>query len=304
MSDTERHEARDGQPADPAEQLEAARLSDALEAEERGPAPPLDPREEPELASLVSTAGLLRRTWSAIVPAAEYVARSRSLILGSMERAADARTRPSNVVPFYRRWSLWTPVASAAAAAAVTFAITTLAASDVAAPVQQPALASVVPGAEAAPIEPARPPLVEPAQPQALAADMALAAEAEPPSADEAPSAAADSEALVNDLKRIEAALQEIRERAELGESVDATLLRTVTEGTARVASQIATAPESVPATAVATYFHSVSPGRSILDSAQVVDGDETALETAQVATRDGLSVALRYFNAPSASGQ
>jgi hypothetical protein len=103
---------------------------------------------------------------------------------------------------------------------------------------------------------------------------------------------------LVQDLRRIESALQEIRVLAERGEAVDAELLRTITEGTARVASQIATAPESVPPSTVAIYFHSVSPGREILSSARVEKGDESALDTARDATRDGLSVAVRYFTA------
>ena len=103
-------------------------------------------------------------------------------------------------------------------------------------------------------------------------------------------------DSLVHNLKLIESALQEIRILAESGESVNAELLRAVTEGTVRVTNQIAMSPDSVPQDAVAAYFHYVSPGREILGSAQVAEADESALDTARVATSDGLAVAVRYF--------
>ena len=260
---------------DPQEELEVQRLADALDAVEAGQDPAVDLREDPELASLLTTAASLRETWRSLAPAPDHVARWRSRALESMERSGGAV--PAKVVPFYRRRSVLSPIASAAAAAAITFTITMFAVSDVKAPEQRPEAVSAQPAAELT--GPARPPFVEIAVPQRPPADEAPAIEPGVPPEQLA------VEALVRDLRRIESALAEIRRRAELGEPVDADLLRTVTEGTARVASQIAMAPESVSPTTVATYFQSVSPGREILNSAQVVEGDEAALETARAAT-------------------
>ncbi len=279
---------------DPArqEQLEARRLAEALDAVEEGRDPDVDPREDPELSSLLATAEAVRTTWRAAAPEPARAARLRSSLLGSAEPEP---ARPARVVPLYRRWSVLSPIASAAAAAVVTFAITTLVSSDAPLPGQEPAFASAQPAADLG--EPARPPLMDTAGPEQLP-DTDTSTLPPEPSAGNLTSEALVEDRLVQDLRRIESALQEIRMLAERGEPVDAELLRTVTEGTARVASQIATAPESVSPFAVATYFQSVSPGRVILDSAQVEEGNENALETARGATRDGLSVAVQYFTA------
>lgn len=280
------------------ERLEARRLADALDAVEEGRDPEVDAREDPELFSLLATAEAVRTTWRAAAPEPARAGRLRSSLLGSAERAAEPEpARPARVVPLYRRWSVLSPVASAAAAAVITFAITTLMATDAPPPGEQPLFASAQPVSVADLGEPARPPLVDTADFELPPATEAAAPQPEPP-AGNLTSEALAQDRLVQDLKRIESVLQEIRVLAERGKSVDAELLRTVTEGTARVASQIATAPESVSPYTVATYFQSVSPGREILSSAQVAEGDESALDTARDATLDGLSVAVRYFTA------
>ena len=280
------------------EQLEARRLADALDAVEEGRDPNVDPREDPELSSLLATAEAVSTTWRATAPEPARAARLRSLLLRSTRRAGERRpVRPAKVVPLYRRWSVLSPLASAAAAAAVTFAITTLVASDAPTPGTQPSFAST--RAAAGPGETARPPLLDGAGPEQLPDMESSTLQPEPP-AENLTSEALVQDLLVQDLRRIESALQEIRALAERGKPVDAKLLRTVTEGTARVASQIDTAPESVPVSTVATYFHYVSPAREILSSAQVEEGDERALDTARDATEDGLVVAVRYFTADS----
>ncbi len=156
------------------EEMEAQRLSDMLDDLEIGREPDLDERTDAELASLVETSSLLRRTWNSVAPSAAYISRSRAFILQSLSAEAEepAATPPARVLPFYRRWAMLSPVASAAAAAAVTFAITIWATGGATATVAGPALSSVpseqpASVASAAPafveppfVEPARPPLV------------------------------------------------------------------------------------------------------------------------------------------------
>ncbi len=282
---------------DPQEALEVQRLASALEAVESGRDPVVDAREDPELVSLLATAATIRETWSALTPAPDHAARSRSLTLAleSMERTRGVEPAlPANVIPFYRRWSVLSPVASAAAAAAITFIVTMFVISDAEMTEQQPMTVS----AETATMStrPSPMPLTRVAEPALSPLDETPAMEPVMTSKQ-----VANAE-LVQDLMRIEVALVTIRSRAEMGEPVDAELLRTISEGTSRVAAKIAMVPDLVSPSTVATYFQSVSPGREILNSARVMEGDEAALETARVATWDGLSAVLRYFDAPLVS--
>lgn len=290
------------------EEMEAQRLSEALTDVESGREPKLDARADAELASLVETSSLLRRTWASIAPGAAYISRSRAFILQSItgeeqERAVVetgvVEAAPAQLLPFYRRWTVLSPVASAAAAAAITFAITIWATGDGAttSPVAGPALASAQPAAAGpATVAPAAPVFVEPARPP-LVSDVSTDGSTLQAALDEA----LGSEPLVAQLERIAAILAEIRERADSGQPVDASLLRLLSEGTASVAAQIESNPDAITPLAVANYFHSVSPGRGLLDSTQVEAGGEDALETARAATADGLAVAVRYFSSSQA---
>lgn len=96
--------------------IEAARLADALAALDRGLAPDLDPREDPELHALVGIATTLRNGTAAATTTPEFEAyrtRSRAFVLHTLEQ--EHRTR---VIPLARRRWFALPVAAAAAAAA------------------------------------------------------------------------------------------------------------------------------------------------------------------------------------------
>ena len=79
----------------PAERREAMRLAEVLDALEAGAPAPMSATEDPELASLVQTAGLLRDGMASSTETASfqsYRARSRGYILHTLEeqqRAAD-----------------------------------------------------------------------------------------------------------------------------------------------------------------------------------------------------------------------
>ncbi len=117
------------------DELESRRLADALDAVDAGHDPAaIDPREDPELAALMETVRLLREITAAVGPEQPYAARSRAMILhamehsGSREGSREPVEQPASA-PFYRRWrwAILTPVATAATAAAITFAVMTFA---------------------------------------------------------------------------------------------------------------------------------------------------------------------------------
>lgn len=96
--------------------IEAARLADALGALERGRTPDVDPREDPELHTLVGIAATLRDGAAAATATPEfesYRARSRAFVLHTLEQERRVR-----VIPLARRRWFALPVAAAAAAAA------------------------------------------------------------------------------------------------------------------------------------------------------------------------------------------
>ncbi len=268
------------------EQLEAERLFEALEAIDAGRDPEVDPREDPDLDLLLFTATALEETWRSVAPAPAYAARSRSVILRSMDRAAEREpVAAPKIVPFYRRWSVLSPVASAAAAAAVTlFAVTAFGTSNVATPVQEPLLASAEPVATLETFgEPSRPPFVAAIAPEPVVEDLT-------------------SDSVVAELQRIEQTLKEIEERAASGLPVGGPLLRGLTVSTANLASRIDTEPESVTELAVLTYIQATASSRTVLESVDVSQNDEAALEAAQQAAQDGVVVASLYLTVRSSS--
>ena len=269
------------------EQLEAERLFEALEAIDAGRDPGVDPRKDPQLDMLLFTATALEETWRSAAPAPAYAARSRSLILRSMEPGAEREPAATpNIVPFYRRWSVLSPVASAAAAAAVTlFAVTAFGTTNnVATPVQEPLLASAEPVAPLEALgEPSRPPFVSSTVPAPIAPEVA-------------------GDPVVAELLRIESTLKAIEARAAAGLPVGGPLLRGLTASTANLASSIETDPEGVTEQAVITYIQATASSRSLLESVQVSQDAEAALEAAQQAAQDGVVVASRYLTVRSSS--
>ena len=276
------------------QQRRAERLSAALDAAEAGRDPDIDPREDPELAALLSTATALRKAWSEAEPATGYAARSRSLVLATMELRREQlagereRSTPSKVVPFYRRWNVLAPVASAAAAAAVTLLITTFGASggpsggatdsatSATPPSPQPSLASAQPAPEFD--EAARPPFVA--------------------SLDATPELGnLTSRSVVEELQRIEASLAAIETRAASGLPVEGPLLRGLTETTTSLASRIESDPDSVTGQTVVTFIQAAATSRTVLDTVQVSGNDSDALEAAQNAAQDGVVVASLFIS-------
>lgn len=242
----------------PAERLEAMRLADVLDALEAGTPAPMSATEDPELASLVQTVGLLRDGMAAGTETTSfqsYLARSRAYILHTLEeqqRAAEAARhaaqRRDGLVPFVRRrWAVLAPVAAAAAVAAFTLATT-----DVGAPT----------GSEGGP---------------AVASNRTAAS--------------TDAE-----LDRIRQAVELLNMRAERGEPVDASLLRTITETSAAVANKIEAAPQLVSREHVATYQRALTQSTTVLTTVQPAAGSEDALAAAQRATQDGVVAAARYL--------
>ncbi|MFA7297653.1 MAG: hypothetical protein WC211_10805 [Dehalococcoidia bacterium] len=244
----------------PAERLEAMRLADVLDALDTGAPTPMSATEDPELASLVQTAGLLRDGMAASTETTSfqsYRARSRAYILHTLEeqhRAAEAARhaaqRRDGLVPFVRRrWAVLAPVAAAAAVAAFTLATT-----DVGAPTG----GSSDGGA-------------------AVASNRTAAS--------------TDAE-----LDRIRQAVELLNMRAQRGEPVDASLLRTITETSSAVANKIEAAPQLVSREHVATYQRALTQSTTVLTTVQPAAGSEDALAAAQRATQDGVVAAARYL--------
>ena len=264
------------------EQLDAQRFAAALEAIDEGRDPQIDRREDPELAVLVSTASAIGRTWHEATPAAGYVMRSRSLVLHSMAPRAPAAVEQPAREPFHRslrrRWARWgvlAPVASAAAAAAVTFAVMLATQSDPL--ISQPdGLASSVPGERFD--DAARPPVTDPfVLPDSLASH---------------------DRSVVAELRRLEAALKLLQDQAQAGQHAPSQLLRVVTEATATVASIIDRSPEAVTEQTVITYLQTTNTSQSVLDGVDAADGDQGALAAARRAASDGFQVAEAAISA------
>ena len=118
----------DDEPVTRAEEREALRLAEVLDALEGGSPAPISALEDPELVSLVRTAGELRAALDDATQTTSfqsYRARSRAYILHTLEeqQAQHAATqRQAGLVPFMRRrWAVLTPAALAAAIAAFAF---------------------------------------------------------------------------------------------------------------------------------------------------------------------------------------
>lgn len=265
------------------EQLDAERFAAALEAIDAGRDPQIDAREDPELAALLSTAFAVDETWREATPAAGYVTRSRSLVLSSMApRALVPVAQPAREPfyrSFYRRWTRWgvlAPAASAATAAAVTFAVMLATQSDPLT-VQPERLTAAAPVErfDAAP----RPPVADPFQLPELLASF-------------------DDRSVVAELLRLETAFKLIQDQAEAGQPVDKSLLRAVTESTASVVNIVDRSPESVTSQTVITLLQAANTGQVVLSNTRAAEGAEGALAAAQLAAANAYQVAEAAISA------
>jgi len=100
------------------------------------------------------------------------------------------------------------------------------------------------------------------------------------------------------ELARIQYTLATIANRSASGQTVDATLLRTVTETTSAVANRIETAPKTMSREHIENYQRTLVTGNYVLGNAQPAAGSENALAAAQRATQDGNVTASRYLGA------
>jgi len=266
----------------PFEAAEVQRLADALDALDAGDEPDIDEREDPELASLLSTASLLHDRLDEATETASfesYHARSRAYILHTLE--SDALTAPSGAgiddagtlehrggapgLPhiaridehrwfsgFTRaRWALLSSVAATAAALGLLFFV------------------------NAAPDTPGG----------------AGGVDVGPPAA-----AGVNLTSPEDELQEIQAAVNAIRDRTSRGQPADAALLRTVTKSTAAVARVIDTQPTTITKESVANYLDTVNTARDVLNEVQPSADGGTALVAAQAATEDGQVTASRFL--------
>ena len=268
---TERHDQDDYEEM--TETVEVRRFAESLDILQAGDRLDIDPSEDPELSQLVATSVALADT---ITAAAEtprfesYRLRSRTAILGRLQPApAEAATEPISF--WHRRWmSFAVPVASAAAAAALT-------------------LAFVIATDDPSPIGDTG------TQVQAIPAESAAPAdgvETIPPEEQLAASAS-----LVERLEAIQADLNELELRNNNGELVTADFLRALTERQATVAADIANAEPGSLENGVATAaFSTTIISSTLLDRAETNASSTGALEAARQQSQHARQIAEDYL--------
>ncbi|MSQ36675.1 MAG: hypothetical protein EXR63_06060 [Dehalococcoidia bacterium] len=247
------------------EAAEAERLAAALAALETGADPHIDPREDPELAALIRTASLVRNGLPDPTDSRayrSYRARSRAYVLHSLEHPAAAPQHEPRGDVLRPARWRWRELRIAAPLAAAAAAVAIILGLGLGGPGRSPAAD-------------ARARLVAVNRTSITAED---------------------------DLLRMRVALDEIAQRTARGETIDAVLLRTVTESTAAVANRIETAPQTVNKEAIASYHHAVTVGRAVLGTVQAAAGSEAALASAQQAAQDGHVAAARFLGAEPAA--
>jgi hypothetical protein len=253
-------------------EVQANRLAEALEALDRGEPPELDPREDPDLASLVGAAQRLRRAGELVEARPSYVRRSREMLQHRLER----RTRRS----LWRR--AWPTTMSAAAAALLVITVVSLAGGGSEPPLQM----SVVPVADTVE-EPTRPSSLAESSPAQPSAD-------EPSELDQVPNATVLS--VAEDLRRMRDAVFGIEASISRGEPVERRLLEDAAVGAARVAIRIKDDPKSLDGEMVLVYVQAASAAREALRSVTIAEGGEAALAAARIAADDGVVTAARFF--------
>ena len=268
---TERHDQDDYEEM--TETVEVRRFAESLDILQAGDRLDIDPSEDPELSQLVATSVALADT---ITAAAEtprfesYRLRSRTAILGRLQPApAEAATEPISF--WHRRWmSFAVPVASAAAAAALT-------------------LAFVIATDDPSPIGDTG------TQVQAIPAESVAPAdgvETIPPEEQLAASAS-----LVERLEAIQADLNELELRNNNGELVTADFLRALTERQATVAADIANAePGSLEDGVATAAFSTTIISSTLLDRAETNASSTGALEAARQQSQHARQIAEDYL--------
>jgi hypothetical protein len=249
------------------DQLQAERLAELLDALDDGRSPDVDPREDPELASLLQTASRLREADGRVEAQPAYVRRSRGLL---QHRLAHRARRT-----IWRR--AWTVSASAAAAALLVMAVVALNRGGSEGDVQVVAAVAADTGA---------------GQPEAVSSAEAV------PEAVEAAAAStnATTVSVADELSRLREAVSGIEASISRGEPVEPRLLEEAAAGTASVATRIKNEPESLSGQTVLIYVQAANAAREALRSVTVAEGGEAALAAAQSAADDGVVTAARFF--------
>ena len=255
------------------DEFAAERLASAIESAERGH--PLDrrDREDAELAPLVAAAALLRRTWDAITPDPDYFARSRGVLLDSMKRPQPEAV-PLSFLDRLRQSRIFMPVASAAAAAAITLAVVLPSlGGDATTTIVSPPLAVALPQPTAGTFE----------APPALLSGLDLIG-------------FEDQLSLLGELREIASTLATIQERTARDLSVDAVLLRTLTAAHTRATIRIIADAGDFTRNEVVTYTVAGLTARQVLENVTVTSIERAALDAARAAVQDGVLSAAIYL--------
>lgn len=313
-------------------ELDARRLADALEALEAGHDLGVDPREDPQLSSLLETASVMSSVSLASTDTPSfrsYRERSKGYLLHRLRRQQAVAHKPPSAPQ--RQWitrlfNSWRPaiVLSGAAAAVMVGAVllsNPLGNTSDGTPtmVSAPPTSGVPVSEINTPAISTKPsvdvPAVTPTQnTQASVEPTSVAPTQNTQASDaQAPEATFDSvilgsplepnlsefqrRSIVQQIGLISRTLNEISIRTERGELVDVALLRTVTESTASVANMIQSAPAGVITVGeLMAYLEMAGSGQNILSQAQAANDDGGALHAARLATQDAIVVAARHI--------
>ncbi len=234
---------------DPVEIAQIMRLDDALQRQASGLVPDLDPREDPELATLLATALAMDDTFAAAADTHSFHSfrhRSRAAILHALEA--------EQPVPLRER--IRVVVAAAAGLAALVIGVASFGG---------PAL-DTIRGNEGS-------------QPGVTVAVPNLT-----------------ERSSQEQLSRLSAAVQGIRESANTGQPLTSATLREFTETAVSFANAIEREPNSVSPDAVLQYQQSAQEVQAALASRQAEPGSEDAAAAAAHAAEDAMTVATRWL--------
>lgn len=253
------------------QEIEAARLAEALSALDAGVEPDIDPREDPELSLLVGLSRAMRDDAAAVTndhAFRSYRHRSRAFVLHTLESEGlieGARPQPA-VLSFRQRALSLAPIATAAAAAMFAIAVLVGGTGDGGDTGTGLVAATIAPGSEASAGA------LGPAQPNQTAL---MAGE---------------------EISRIRAALDEVDASVTSGAVVSEAVLRQITASTTALANEIEANPTEIDSAMVAEYVLAADTSRAALSRVPIAPGAESALAAAQAAAEDGVVTATRYF--------
>ncbi len=265
-----------------AEEIEAARLSEILAADERAEVPDLDPTEDPMLASLSATAASLRASLEASNARASFQTfhdRSRRHVMAATPQVALKLASEERGESLLQRWNgLFTSVSSAAAAAVATFVVTVLA---------------IGGGSSTEPLA-----SVQATDPPAAEAHVADASESTTPRDSSVNLTALSVDGQID---RYRTLLNQLNDLTNDGQPVDAGLLREIADTSATVARAIEEQPSAVSGATAWEAYHATFEAQKALSKASVAsDDDQIALDTAQVVADGAFVTAARYLENPA----